>query len=555
MVVYNYSGKEINAKIVYYGPALSGKTTNLEWIYSKIPLEYSGKMISLRTQTDRTIFFDFLPLELGLIDGFKTRFMLYTVPGQVYYNATRKMVLKGADGVVFVADSEEGRMEDNLESLQNLHDNLQEIGIDPLSIPIVMQWNKRDLPDVVEVAHLERQLNPMGHPSFSACALTGEGIYESLHQISRMIYRNLTTEEGSEGEMPAIDDDSLFGRDIAERLRDIDHPDPTLGQAVGLKGSPRRNTSGDGDVLSTILGSLGSSEPASPVPEEASERDRSQALEAVLSQDATQTAETAAPAGGLEPSSSPNETELVGASAPVSLSNSADAAGSPTQPTIPTGGTPTMSQMQTPPPDPHSGAPRETPPPNPAAATDEAAVSPVTLEPRAPEAASDASAASSGPSVQEEEVMSELVDQLFRPAEAAEDGMQPEEDDSSSDEETFGPRFGRMVDLDSKGQQEIPEPSDEDFELPEDLLQSGAFHPVGPEEEAPEPLELITDPRKLPSEAKSSSVSTLGAEFQSASFKPLAENTRIIEVPLTLDADVLESGKSLRIVLNLKIQR
>ena len=125
MVVYNYSGKEINAKIVYYGPALSGKTTNLEWIYSKIPVEYSGKMVSLRTQADRTIFFDFLPLDLGMIDGFRTRFMLYTVPGQVHYNATRKMVLKGVDGIVFVADSEPGRMADNIESLQNLRDNLQ----------------------------------------------------------------------------------------------------------------------------------------------------------------------------------------------------------------------------------------------------------------------------------------------------------------------------------------------------------------------------------------------------------------------------------------------
>jgi len=242
MVVYNYSGKEINAKIVYYGPALSGKTTNLEWIYSKIPLEYSGKMISLRTQTDRTIFFDFLPLELGLIDGFKTRFMLYTVPGQVYYNATRKMVLKGADGVVFVADSEEGRMKDNLESLQNLHDNLQEIGIDPQSIPIVMQWNKRDLPDVMEVAHLERQLNPLGHPSFSACALTGEGVYESLHQISRMIYRKLTTEEGEAqtSTSEAFDAESLFGQDIAERLREVDRPDPTLRQKESLDGVPGR---------------------------------------------------------------------------------------------------------------------------------------------------------------------------------------------------------------------------------------------------------------------------------------------------------------------------
>jgi signal recognition particle receptor subunit beta len=227
MVVYNYSGKEINAKIVYYGPALSGKTTNLEWIYSKIPTEYSGKMVSLRTQADRTIFFDFLPLELGLIDGFKTRFMLYTVPGQVYYNATRKMVLKGVDGVVFVADSEIGRLEDNLESFQNLKDNLTELGIDPSSLPMALQWNKRDLTSVEEVSRLEQEINEYAAPSFEASAPTGQGVYETLHRISQVVYQKLTLGDQAAGQDAAVSDapeDSLFGAAIAAKLQEIDHP-------------------------------------------------------------------------------------------------------------------------------------------------------------------------------------------------------------------------------------------------------------------------------------------------------------------------------------------
>jgi len=227
MVVYNYSGKEINAKIVYYGPALSGKTTNLEWIYSKIPTEYSGKMVSLRTQADRTIFFDFLPLELGLIDGFKTRFMLYTVPGQVYYNATRKMVLKGVDGVVFVADSEAGRIDDNLESFENLKDNLTELGIDPATLPMVLQWNKRDLPNIDEIAQLEQRINEFKAPAFEASAPTGQGVYETLHRISQVVYQKLTMgEQASVSELSDSGDpeDSLFGAAIAAKLQEIDHP-------------------------------------------------------------------------------------------------------------------------------------------------------------------------------------------------------------------------------------------------------------------------------------------------------------------------------------------
>lgn len=247
MVVYNYSGKEINAKIVYYGPALSGKTTNLEWIYSKIPVEYSGKMVSLRTQADRTIFFDFLPLDLGMIDGFRTRFMLYTVPGQVHYNATRKMVLKGVDGLVFVADSEPGRMRENLESLQNLRDNVTELGMNFDAMPLVLQWNKRDLPNCMTVAELETQLNPRALPSFEACALTGEGVYETLHKVCRSIYTKLTGNQTGEGEP------SLFGDSIAQCLQDVDVPQPEP-ERVAIGGDQMRVARAEGDPLGAILG-------------------------------------------------------------------------------------------------------------------------------------------------------------------------------------------------------------------------------------------------------------------------------------------------------------
>lgn len=247
MVVYNYSGKEINAKIVYYGPALSGKTTNLEWIYSKIPVEYSGKMVSLRTQADRTIFFDFLPLDLGMIDGFRTRFMLYTVPGQVHYNATRKMVLKGVDGLVFVADSEPGRMKENIESLQNLRDNLTELGLNFDAMPLVIQWNKRDLPHCMTVAELETQLNPRALPTFEACALTGEGVYETLHKVCRSIYTKLTGNQTGEGEP------SLFGDSIAQCLQDVDVPQPEP-ERVAIGSEQVRVNRGHDDPLGAILG-------------------------------------------------------------------------------------------------------------------------------------------------------------------------------------------------------------------------------------------------------------------------------------------------------------
>ncbi len=191
MSLINYSSREINCKIVYYGPGLCGKTTNLQHIYSRVPQETRGKMISLATEMDRTLFFDFLPLELGQIRGFRTRFHLYTVPGQVYYNASRKLILKGTDGIVFVADSQIDRYEANIESLMNMHDNLAEHGLSVDKIPIIMQYNKRDLPRVVAVAELEKELNPKGNPYFESVAFRGTGVFDTLKLSCKLVLKQL----------------------------------------------------------------------------------------------------------------------------------------------------------------------------------------------------------------------------------------------------------------------------------------------------------------------------------------------------------------------------
>ena len=191
MSFINYASREINCKIVYYGPGLCGKTTNLQFVYQKTAPEAKGKMISLATETERTLFFDFLPLALGEIRGFKTRFHLYTVPGQVFYDASRKLILKGVDGVVFVADSQEERMDANIESVENLRINLIEQGYDLDKIPYVIQYNKRDLPSVVDVEELRRELNPTNVPEFEACATTGEGVFETLKAIAKLILFDL----------------------------------------------------------------------------------------------------------------------------------------------------------------------------------------------------------------------------------------------------------------------------------------------------------------------------------------------------------------------------
>ena len=191
MSLINYSSREINCKIVYYGPGLCGKTTNLQHIYSRVPQDTRGKMISLATEMDRTLFFDFLPLELGQIRGFRTRFHLYTVPGQVYYNASRKLILKGVDGIVFVADSQIDRFEANIESLVNMHDNLAEHGLSSDKVPLVIQYNKRDLPRVVSVPDLEKELNPKGAPFYEAVALRGTGVFDTLKLTCKLVLKTL----------------------------------------------------------------------------------------------------------------------------------------------------------------------------------------------------------------------------------------------------------------------------------------------------------------------------------------------------------------------------
>ena len=191
MSLVNYSTREITCKIVYYGPGRSGKTTNLQHIHAQLPEQRRGRMVSLATEADRTLFFDYLPLDLGAISGFQVRFQLYTVPGQVYYDSTRKLVLQGADGVVFVADSQPTRREENVDSFRNLHDNLLEQGVDPRTLPICLQFNKRDLTEAVPAPELSRALNYRGLREYEASATEGKGVLDTLRGISELVLERL----------------------------------------------------------------------------------------------------------------------------------------------------------------------------------------------------------------------------------------------------------------------------------------------------------------------------------------------------------------------------
>ena len=193
MTFINYAAREINCKIVYYGAGLCGKTTNIQFIYDKTGAAAKGKLISLATESERTLFFDFLPIELGTIRGFRTRFHLYTVPGQVFYDASRKLILKGVDGVVFVADSQEARMDANLESIRNLKENLNEHGVDFEKVPYVLQLNKRDLPTAVPLPEMERALRLRNEPLFEAVASRGTGVFETLKAVVKAVLMDLNT--------------------------------------------------------------------------------------------------------------------------------------------------------------------------------------------------------------------------------------------------------------------------------------------------------------------------------------------------------------------------
>ena len=192
MSLINYSSREINVKIVYYGAGLCGKTTNIQYIYDKVSPDTKGKLITLATEMDRTLFFDFLPLELGMVKGFKTRFHLYTVPGQVYYDASRKLILRGVDGIIFVADSQTSRYDANIESLYNLHENLGDYNLKLEELPYAIQYNKRDLPEVISMDDLEQELNPKQYPSFEAVATQGVGVFDTLKAVAKSVLRNLS---------------------------------------------------------------------------------------------------------------------------------------------------------------------------------------------------------------------------------------------------------------------------------------------------------------------------------------------------------------------------
>ena len=199
MPIVDYPGREITCKIVYYGPGRSGKTSNLQYIYDRVPEARRGTMVSLATHNERTLFFDFLPLDLGTISGFSTRIQLYTVPGQIYYKSTRKLVLQGADGVVFVADSQRRQLDENVERLRDMHEALAEQGVDARSYPLVLQYNKQDLPRdlVFDVARLDNTLNFRGVPSFAAGALSGTGVFESLRGVAELVLRRLNAHAGA----------------------------------------------------------------------------------------------------------------------------------------------------------------------------------------------------------------------------------------------------------------------------------------------------------------------------------------------------------------------
>jgi len=252
VVVVSYSGKEINAKLVYYGTGLSGKTTNLEAIYEAVPETSRGKMVSMKTQSDRTLFFDLLPLDLGEVMGFKTRFLLYTVPGQVFYNATRKLVLKGADAIVFVADSERGKMDENKESLSNLRANLAEYKVNLDDLPWVLQYNKRDLPDVYQPEELNRELNPGNVPWVEAVATKGTGVLETFRLVSQMLLERVTKD--------------LKRSPGTSSSREVPRPSPAAGSAPSVSVANPTPASSTPTPSSTFTAPTAAPAPAAPAP-------------------------------------------------------------------------------------------------------------------------------------------------------------------------------------------------------------------------------------------------------------------------------------------------
>ncbi len=235
MVQINFALREINCKVVYYGPGMSGKTTNLEIVHKKAPEENKGELTSIATDGDRTLFFDFMPLDLGTIAGMRTRFHLYTVPGQVYYNSTRKLVLQGADGIIFIADSDPDKFEENLESMENLRVNLAEHGRDISDVPLVIQYNKRDLPNAIESAELDAKLNLYGAPTFDAVARSGEGVFPSLKSLSALVLENIS-KVGSKGAQMRNQSGGAAGP-----VRPVRATDTAPGRPASPRTAPNRN--------------------------------------------------------------------------------------------------------------------------------------------------------------------------------------------------------------------------------------------------------------------------------------------------------------------------
>jgi signal recognition particle receptor subunit beta len=234
MVVINYNTREVSCKIVFYGPGLSGKTTNLQYIHSKVPGKTKGDLISLATDADRTLYFDFLPINIGDINGFTTKFQIYTVPGQVFYNATRKLVLRGVDGIIFVADSQRAKADENVESLNNLKENLAEYGLELSKVPIVMQYNKRDLPDVMSIDELNKLLNEDGWPVFEAAAPKGVGVFDTLKLVIKLVLDRAKkapvatdskqSQRVEDAQLPV--DDSVVSTSPTEEAEPVSTPEP-----------------------------------------------------------------------------------------------------------------------------------------------------------------------------------------------------------------------------------------------------------------------------------------------------------------------------------------
>lgn len=247
MVSINYASREVCCKIVYYGPGLSGKTTNLQYVHRKVPGNTRGDLISLATESDRTLYFDFLPINIGTINGFAAKFQLYTVPGQVYYNATRKLVLRGVDGIVFVADSQPDKLDENLEALMNLQENLEEYGYNIDEMPLVIQYNKRDLPGVMSVEELRAKLNPKGRADFGASATVGNGVFDTLKMIIKLVL-NRAKAAGS-SETPVVQKPAE-AEEAPPEPEPPSRPYPTATSADATQGSPSSVSSG-GTAVST----------------------------------------------------------------------------------------------------------------------------------------------------------------------------------------------------------------------------------------------------------------------------------------------------------------